>query len=169
MNVTATNRIRFRFFTWWNKNSNDSGPALQFLQIHSSSFGSEDKFNATNALQPAYCDALDLGKFGYCTSWNYLFPKAPEGDFMGRSPSHNFYLNQILIDILQSVHLITGSHLMLKEIIWFWILDVFLKYRVFMLSTHTILHLTVSQPKMYVSVFRNGTTRIKKLSYLNKM
>ena len=42
-----------------------SGPALEYLKIHSITFGASDKFQASNALQPAFCDAMDVDSMGY--------------------------------------------------------------------------------------------------------
>ena len=54
-------------FIWIKSKSYISGPALQYLKVHSISFGAADKFKASNALQPAFCDAIDLDSLGYPT------------------------------------------------------------------------------------------------------
>ena len=63
--VKKTEKLKFEFTEWWNNEDSNSGPALQYLKIHSISFGSADKFQASNALQPAFCDAIDLDSLGY--------------------------------------------------------------------------------------------------------
>ena len=51
------------------------------MKIHSVSFGAEDKFSAANALQPAFCDSLDIGPLGYPQVGvaNYWLSDLPNG------------------------------------------------------------------------------------------
>ena len=63
--MKQTKKLKFEFTKWWNDELEGNGPALQYLKIHSVSFGAENKFSAANTLQPAFCDSMDIGLLGY--------------------------------------------------------------------------------------------------------
>ena len=81
--LVAAQRVRIDVTKWWNDEEADNGPGLQFLKLHSSTFGETDKFSASNALEPAFCDAMDVDDLGY--------PYVPKPNYwLSSSDTENF-------------------------------------------------------------------------------
>ena len=81
-----------------------SGPAFEFLKIHSISFGGADKFKASNALIPAFCDAMDLDSMGYpkVGASNYWLSSevgAGSTDYMKIDLGCNIMINSVKVSI----------------------------------------------------------------------